>query len=135
MSFLEWNDDHKVGVKEVDEQHQKLFDMLNDLHQAAVNGSEQSVLAAILDEMIDYTVYHFKTEEDLYIKYNFPGYENHKKVHDALTGQAVELQQQFRDGSATISFDLLDFLHGWLVDHTTGLDKEMGPFLNEKGVY
>ena len=135
MSFLEWNDDHKVGVKQVDEQHQKLFDMLNALHEAAVNGAEQSALAGILDEMIDYTVYHFQTEEQLFQQYAYPDYAAHKTIHDALTSQAVDLQQQFRDGSATISFDLLDFLHGWLVEHTTGLDKEMGPFLNGKGVY
>lgn len=135
MAFIDWTEKSEVGVKEVDEQHQKLFEMLNELHQATVNGDEQSALANILNEMVDYTVYHFETEEKLFKKYDYPGYDEHKKAHDELTGQAVELLDKFRDGSATISFELLDFLHGWLLDHTTGLDKDMGPFLNEKGVY
>lgn len=134
MAYLEFGPEHEVGIAEVDKQHRKLFEMLSDLHTATVNGEEQSALTAILDDMVEYTVYHFKTEEDLYVKYDFPGYEEHKRVHDELTAQAVELQNQFREGSATISFDLLDFLHDWLVTHTTGLDREMGPFLKSKGV-
>jgi len=134
MAFLEFRAEHEVGIREVDEQHRKLFELLSELHAATMSGKEQSTLALILDELIDYTVYHFKTEEDMYVKYDFPGYSEHKRVHDELTAQAVELQEQFREGSATISFDLLDFLHGWLKEHTTGLDQEMAPFIKAQGV-
>ena len=135
MAFIDWTKKNEVGVKEVDDQHKKLFDMLNALHQATANGDEQSVLMGILDELIEYTVYHFQTEEDLFEEFDYPDYLEHKTVHDDLTRQAVELQQKFREGSATISFEVLDFLNSWLVDHTIGMDKEMGPFLNGKGVF
>ena len=134
MPFIDWTNKNAVGVAEVDAQHQKLFELLNRLHESVVQGKEQSELFAILDELIDYTVYHFKTEEDLFLKYDFPGYQEHKDVHDELTRTAVDLQQQLREGSAVLSFELLDFLNSWLIDHTLGLDQEMGPFLNAKGV-
>jgi len=135
MPFIQWTIKNKVNVKVVDEQHQKLFDILNRLHDAVVRGLEQGVLFAILDELVDYTVYHFQTEEKLFQDYDFPGYAEHKAEHDRLTGTAVELQGKLREGSATLSYELLDFLHDWLMDHTLGLDQEMGPFLNERGVY
>lgn len=134
MAFIDWSKKCEVGIKEVDDQHKKLFEILNDLHQATINGEERSSLARILDELVDYTVYHFETEERLFLEYGYPGYDEHKRVHDDLTAQAVELQRQFRDGSATISFEVLEFLHTWLIEHTTGLDQEMGPFFREKGV-
>ena len=134
MAFIDWTNKCEVGIAEVDAQHQKLFEMLNALHSATVNGDEQSSLDAILNEMVDYTVYHFETEEKLFKQYDYPGYDEHKKEHDDLTAQAVDLQTKFHDGSATISFDVLDFLHGWLIDHTTGLDRDMGPFFKELGV-
>lgn len=135
MAFLEWTHDNEVGVEEVDKQHRHLFDLLNRLHESVVQGKEQSELHSILDEMIDYTVYHFKTEEDLFLAHDYPGYQEHKDVHDDLTRTAVELQEKLRDGSAVLSFELLEFLNGWLMEHTLGLDKAMGPFLNDKGVH
>lgn len=135
MSFIEWTDKNKVNIREVDKQHQRLFEILNRLHDAVAQGKEQGELFAILDELIEYTVYHFQTEEKLFIEHDYPGYEEHKAVHDQLTGTAVELQAKLRGGSATLSFELLDFLHGWLMEHTLGLDQEMGPFLNERGIY
>lgn len=135
MAFIEWSAQCEVGIEKVDDQHKRLFEMLNDLHQATIDGAEQSTLARILDDMVEYTVYHFETEETLFLEYSYPGYDEHKKAHDDLTAQAVALQKQFRDGSATISFEVLEFLHGWLMDHTTGLDQEMVPFFEGKGVH
>lgn len=134
MAFIDWSTKCEVGIKEVDDQHKKLFDILNDLHQATVDGAERSSLARILDELVDYTVYHFSTEERLFLKYGYPGYDEHKEAHNDLTAQAVDLQRAFHEGSATISFEVLEFLHAWLMEHTTGLDQEMTPFFKEKGV-
>ena len=134
MAFIEWTTANAVGVTIVDDQHKLLFGLLNRLHQAVVDGREQGELHGILDELIEYTVYHFQTEEDLCVEHGYPGYDQQKSEHDTLTATAVELQKQLRDGSATLSFELLDFLHGWLMEHTIGLDREMGPFLNERGV-
>lgn len=135
MAFITFNHENEVNIREVDDQHRRLFDILNRLHEAVVAGKEQSELFAILDELIEYTVYHFQTEEKLFVEHDFPGYVGHKAEHDRLTATAVELQGQLRDGSATLSFELLDFLHDWLMDHTLGLDQDMGPFLNERGIY
>ena len=135
MAFIQWGEKNKVGVAEVDAQHQGLFVILNRLHDAVVEGKEQGELFAILDELIEYTVVHFQTEERLFKEHGYPGYDEHKAVHDELTATAVELQAKLRDGSATLSFELLDFLHDWLMEHTLGLDQDMGPFLNARGVY
>jgi hemerythrin len=134
MAFIDWTDANATGIEEVDEQHKRLFGILNRLHESVVKGKEQGELFAILDELIEYTVYHFQTEEKLFKEHGYPKYEEHKAEHDKLTNTAVDLQAQLREGSATISFELLDFLHDWLVDHTLDIDKEAGAFLTEKGV-
>ena len=133
MAFLEWTDAHKGYVAEIDAQHEHLFVILNQLHAATMQGAERSTLGGIFDELIEYTVEHFNTEERLFIAHTYPGYDEHKLEHDRLTGQAVELQNQFREGSATISFEVLDFLHDWLVQHTLGTDKAASKYLHEKG--
>jgi len=132
MAFLEWNVKYSLGIDEIDEQHQKLFDLVNRLHTAVVEGAEQSTLGEILDELIDYTIDHFNTEEKLFKENNFPEYKEHKQQHDDLTAQVVELQTKFREEIATISFDVLDFLGEWLTKHTIDSDQKYALFMKSK---
>ncbi len=134
MAFIEWSRKNAVGVSVIDEQHRELFGLLNRLHESVVQGKEQGELHAILDELVDYTVYHFQTEEDLLREYDYPDFAAQKRSHDTLARTVLEMQAQLREGSASLSFELLDFLHSWLMDHTVGLDREMGPHLNARGV-
>ncbi|WP_432738534.1 bacteriohemerythrin [Maridesulfovibrio sp. FT414] len=135
MAFIDWEDKYRINVAEVDGQHEGLFSILNRLHESLTNGEDKSMQAVLLDELIDYTVEHFATEERLFLQTGFPGYEEHKRVHDDLTGKAVDIQDEFRNDNATISFELLDFLHQWLTEHTLGLDQEAGDHLNRNGIY
>ena len=135
MAFMEWADDNRIGIEEVDEQHRQLFAILNRLHAAVTQGREQETLLGIMDELVEHALDHFQTEERLYLEHDYPGRQEHKNVHDALAATALELQGQLRDGSATLDIELLDFLHDWLMGHTMGLDKEMGKFFNARGVH
>lgn len=134
MVFIEFTDANKVNIQILDEQHRKLFSLLNQLHKAVTGGKEQGEFANIFDGLIEYTVYHCNTEEELCLEHEYPGYAEQKKAHDQLAATILSFQQQMHDGSATLSFELLDFLHNWLMEHTLGLDQKMGPYLNERGV-
>ncbi|QTA83590.1 Bacteriaohemerythrin [Desulfonema limicola] len=129
MAFILWTDKYSTNIQEIDTQHKHLFSLLCKLHDAVSEGAEQGTIADILDELVDYTFYHFRIEEDLLKKKIYPDYENHKKQHDKLTGQAVELQNRFREGSATISFEILDFLRDWLDKHTLVSDLKYADFI------
>ncbi len=128
MAFMEWCDKYMLGLKEVDEQHEQLFNIVNQLHQAVVEGADQSVVGAILDDLIEYTVEHFETEERLFLAQEYPRYEEHKKEHDLLTQQALEIQEKFRAKEITVTFELLDFLSDWLKNHTTDSDLKYAQF-------
>ncbi len=134
MAFMNWKDDFAVNVKEVDAQHKKLLELLNRLFDAMKVGKGREALGGILKELIDYTVYHFGTEERLFQQYGYPEYAKHKKEHDDLTKQAVELKTAFDAGQKMITIDVMNFLKDWLNVHILQEDKKFGPFLNKKGV-
>jgi len=73
-------------------------------------------------------VYHFGTEEKLFQETCYPGYEIHKKQHDDLTRQALELQDHFQQKLVTIGYDFLEFLCEWLKRHTIESDMEFVKF-------
>ena len=134
MAFMSWKEEFETNVWEVDTQHRKLLDLLNRLFDAMKVGKGKDVLGPILKELINYTVYHFGTEERLFQQHGYPGLEKHKKEHDDLTRKALELKSAFESGNQTITIEVLNFLRNWLNVHILQEDKKFGPFLNSKGV-
>lgn len=128
MAFLTWTEDYRLYVDEIDEQHKYLFNLLSKLYDSVTEGAECGTLDKILTELIEYTVYHFNTEEKLFREWKYPKLDIHKQKHDNFTKKVLELQKIFRDGSATISFEVLDFLSDWLTKHTMGSDQKFSAF-------
>jgi len=127
---MEWEDKYKLDIEIVDQQHENLFLIVNRLHDSVVRGDEQHALGEILDELIEYTVYHFETEEEKFEFYKYPKLEEHKKEHNDLVEQVIDLQMKFNNHDVTISYDVLNFLNNWLKDHTTNSDYEFATFYN-----
>lgn len=134
MALLTWGDQFKVNIAEIDNQHRKLFDMVNEMHDAMKAGKASEVTGKILVGLVDYTKMHFAVEEKYMSQYNYPEYSKHKAEHDALTKKATDLLAQHKEGKPVLSFDLMDFLKKWLTDHILITDKKYGPFLNSKGI-
>lgn len=135
MALISWTDRLLTNVKACDDQHKRLVSLVNDLHDAMTAGKGKDVLGKILGELVSYTDYHFKTEEQLFDRYSYPDAPKHKKEHQELTRKAKELKTRFEKGEVTISIEVMNFLSNWLKDHIMGSDKKYGPFLNDKGVF
>lgn len=134
MAFMNWNDTFSVNIAEVDAQHKKLLGLLNELFDAMKVGKGREVVGKVLTDLIDYTVYHFDTEEKLFKRYNYPDYLPHKKEHDELTKRATALKTDFDKGKQVVTIEVMNFLKDWLNVHILQVDKKFGPFLNSKGV-
>lgn len=134
MPLFPWDDSYSVGVRVIDDQHRKLVSLLNDLHDAMRVGKARSILGRIFEDLVAYTKYHFSTEERLMEQHGYDGYAAHKAEHDDLTAKALDLQQRWRAGTLGISIETSEFLRAWLAHHIQGTDKQLGAFLNTKGV-
>ncbi len=135
MPFLNWKPEYSVNIERIDAQHKHLVSLLTRLHYAIAEESERIAVGKILSELVDYTKYHFSTEESLLRAYQYPNYENHKKQHNDLKKHVYQLQEDFILGSATVSYEMLTFLNNWVENHILGTDKQFSYFLNEKGVF
>ncbi len=132
--LVSWNSDFAVEIHDVDEQHKKLFGLINKLYGAMKSGTTRDATAHILDELIEYTVYHFGNEERMFQKYNYPGHVQHKKLHDDLTAKVLAFKQDFIKGKSSVGIELMNFLKDWLQGHIMRTDKKYAPFLKKKGV-
>jgi len=134
MPLFNWSNEYSVNIKQIDEQHKVLINLINDLHDKMKVGKAKESLGNILDELVNYTVYHFKHEENLFSSYGYPESDNHKQVHQTLIRQVKELKNNFDSGKTILSMEVMDFLKGWLGNHILGTDKKYSSYLNSKGV-
>lgn len=129
MSFIKWNESLSINFPKIDEQHKKLVDIVNKLHDNMSKGKGKEALGEVFNNLIDYTVYHFNTEEEYMIKYNFPGLATHQIEHKKLTDDVLKLKHKFEKGESVITIEVMNFLKKWLADHIEKTDKKMGEFL------
>lgn len=134
MPFMTWDNTWSVNVKKIDAQHQKLFDLINTLYDAMKEGRAKDILSKVLADLVDYTVFHFETEEKLFREHGYPEYTQHRKAHEELTKQVREIKGRFDRGETTVSIELLNFLNNWLSNHIYETDRRYSSFLNEHGV-
>ena len=131
MPFLTWNDSLSVEIPVIDEQHRKLVDMVNTLHDAMREGRGKAVLGTILSELIDYTGYHFKTEEEAFARFGYPEAAGHKKQHDELVKTALDLKRRVDSGELMVTVETLNYLSGWVTNHIMKEDRKYIPYLKD----
>ncbi len=135
MPLLQWNEKLSVGVASIDADHQRLISMINDLYDGVVAGHGMDVLGRVLDGLIGYTAEHFAREERFFAQTGYPDAVAHKKEHEDLVRQVLDVQAKYRAGTAgTLSLEVLNFLKSWLVRHIQGSDKKYTPHLVAKGI-
>lgn len=134
MALLEWSPEYSVNVTQMDEQHKNLVRMINELDESISSGTDKEAVKQVLDELLDYTAYHFVSEEKLLENHGYLGLRQQKKEHETLTWRVLDLRSRYESGEGVEAKEVLDFLTEWLRSHLLHTDKEYGPFLNSKGV-
>lgn len=136
MPFLNWSDKFDLGIPSINEQHKKLVGMLNELFDGMQAAKGRETVGRVLDELIDYTVEHFRYEESLFDKTGYIEARAHKAEHAALAKKVLDIQTRYK-GSTTVSISLevLNFLKEWLNHHIQETDRKYAPFLISKGIH
>ena len=128
IDIFPWDNHFNTGLCVVDEQHYRLVELLNELARAVAFKSDDFRLNQIFDELLDYTVYHFKTEEAIWEKYflNENMLEDHITVHQEFIDTIVRLKaEQSERSSIEIAEETLSFLARWLASHILETDRFM----------
>ncbi|MDD2852310.1 MAG: bacteriohemerythrin [Desulfuromonadaceae bacterium] len=132
-TFFAWNSSYSVGFNTMDQEHKRLVEIINNLYSAMRRGEGNTVIGPILDGLVEYTGSHFTHEERLMKEAGYAAYDEHKREHDSLTRQVLEIQNKYRAG-AVLSLEIMSFVKDWLVNHIQGSDKRYGPHLVKKGI-
>jgi len=120
MEILEWNESFSVGVKKIDYQHRKLISLLNELLMASATGQHHEVIGKVLEELVAYTDYHFKAEEELFRVH--PRFAKHHGIHQGFVKQALALLKAYLDGDDDLTSETIAYLQNWVKEHILETD-------------
>ena len=124
MALITWTaEQYGTDVAFADEEHQKLFGLLNKLYDEATGGSDRATIGASLDALIAFVVEHFDHEEREMIAKDYAGYDAHKAEHVAFVGIAADLQKKFHAGEADVTVEVGELVKGWLDNHIPTFDR------------
>src|ERR1017187_6858451 len=119
---IAWTTDYTVGVRQIDEEHQRLFALAERMHRAMLDGEGKAFLEDLLSGLVAYAGDHFKHEEQLMERIRFPGYREHRQQHEDLRGKVRAMQDRSAAGEATMTIEIMLFLMNWLKGHTMASD-------------
>ncbi len=128
MNIIEWKEAYEIGIPEVDMQHKILVNITNELIEAHLKQTGNSIIYQILERLVEYTKYHFKDEEKLFDN-KYSGAEKHRGEHDHFILEIDLLQNEARRKNLLLPYKTLDFLKDWLITHILGTDKELGVYI------
>jgi hemerythrin len=130
--LVEWNDDLMLGVKMMDEHHEELINILNRCYRALMLHDHQHELETIMNELCDYTHYHFETEKRLMNDLGYAESASHLSAHEKFTDMIARFQGRAQSGESFVAMEVLQFLQKWLVAHIKKTDRAFAEFIKEK---
>ncbi len=124
MAFLNWTTALHIGVSAMDAEHQKLVELMNNLHELHTSRAPKPMMTAALKALFDYTVKHFKDEEEYMRRIRYDGYKVHCITHQHLISKLTDFRDAYVSGRSDLSDDFFNFLKLWLSAHILQIDKK-----------
>lgn len=124
-----WKDAYRIGNDVIDEQHEELFHRIEKLLMMARSADleeNRKQCEHMLDYLVEYTDFHFNSEEALQNSKDYVDYEQHKKIHQEFRNTVLVYRQRIRqDFSAAMLKRFLGTLLTWLTVHVQGCDQKI----------
>ena len=132
--YIQWTDSFSVESVEIDHQHQKLINLINELYVAYMDKDDSFKPEKIIDELAEYALSHFETEEKYFEEFEFEGAEEHIAAHNDFIDQIKEFQTSYKRNKNILTLQIFSFLQRWLTNHILGMDKKYIECFKENNV-
>ena len=125
---MAWQSNFELDIQGFDDHHKHLVDLINQLHTNLTSGLSKEILGNVFRELIDYASYHFDAEENWMREINYPDSSKHQDYHTAFINKVKEFQENFKNGEADLTIEMLHFLVDWLFEHILKIDAAYAGF-------
>jgi hemerythrin len=125
MRHFRWSEENEVFLTQIDAEHRDLFRIADELQQAVAGRTAPADVKRHLDVLLAHAEEHFSHEEWLMQSVQYAAYAWHKQQHNSARRRLKLFAPLIESGESEAAELLLDFLEGWLQDHTSVTDRMM----------
>ena len=123
---LEWTEEHRIGIKALDFEHQDLFVHINKLLEDFARHDDKDEIEICLGRIHKRLEAHFALEEQFMKEKKYPHYAEHKAEHDKFLDDFVDAMTEFENDPGVPHIDTLETdLKHWIINHVLHSDKAM----------
>lgn len=127
---ISWSSKYSIGIEEIDQQHMRLFELLDELDNSTYNKEFKGISNTILTALTEYVYTHFSLEEALMKEIDYPNLSEHQLIHEALRNKVdYEIQLNKDDEFLTLKIiHLHQFLKDWIITHIIEEDSKIAAY-------
>lgn len=122
-----WKEEYSIGIELIDEQHKHLFEIGNqayELIKSELRTDQHDEVIQILEDLRQYTKFHFQTEENYMLKINSDQLPSQKIAHAEFIKKIYSIEFKKFDGDDKKYLDdILSFILNWILEHVLHKDK------------
>lgn len=131
-TIIEWTEDLKFGILEIDNQHVEFIGYINQLYDYAVAKRNYIEIHVLVNEILEHLQSHFQLEEDIMQLCEYSEYESHKQEHSNAIIEIKKIKQRIiLEQHHENVLELFYFLADWVISHIEGSDLLCLPELNK----
>ncbi|MCX7970726.1 MAG: bacteriohemerythrin [Negativicutes bacterium] len=128
MSLVEWTTDIETGIDEIDRQHRRFTEMLNEFHdkleECTSLDEERALTGKAVGELAQYAARHFEYEEKMLSDCHYQGLSLQQECHGFFRDKLDEIIGRHRAGERLLTLDIIHFMRRWWLDHITTSDRQ-----------
>ncbi len=128
-TLIHWKNEYEIGIEKIDNEHKKLVDIINDFYNAFASAHGHVEIGNVINELVNYTIFHFTAEEEMFKNSSYPDTENHMKKHVNFVNKLKDYHKEVSGGNMTTSYDMVTFLRDWLIEHIIKTDTTYLPYV------
>ena len=132
MHELDDSTEFDYDVATMDREHAGQISLFNDLKAAVRGGAEDSLVYALLNDLVEHTSLHFLSEQLAMKLHAYEAYEAHLLEHERLTLEVQNLKLSLANATSTDKQRLIEALRNWLVVHIQTADKALAEYLSTR---
>jgi hemerythrin len=119
--MLKWKDEYRIGIELIDTQHQRLFEIGQEAYELLndeMRVDKYDRIVQVLEELRQYTMYHFKCEEEYMKSISYRKFFGQKVEHDDFIKKINEVKIDGIDENQDEYLkELLAFIFDWIIEH------------------
>jgi hemerythrin len=126
--IFDFDAEFKLGIEGVDNEHVKLVDMLNEVHNLIGEGRREEARTYFHETLTAYVDEHFANEEKFMESIGYPALDEHKKVHENFKKSFSELRPLIESLDESAFRKALSDAFTWILAHIGKTDKKYAAF-------